>query len=249
MSDHVNNRANCKQKTTDMNHRDEHKFQSIDNLQGAYYMKHFLDEELTQLLFDKCKKYMHEPQNLSCTYRILGYPYRGPVALTITDNVPLFIKEGIVDKLKCSEALESCDNKNLVECLQREIFQMTMNYYDQSTTSLSPHKDSKGRQVFIISLGAKDMTNREGWVMDFWKLNKGGSYSILFGSEQDPYSVDSSHSTEEDLISEIYGPPSVTVNLDPGSCLLMSGDSFVDYLHGIQCRSSRTERVSILCWS
>jgi hypothetical protein len=198
--------------------------QEINNLNGAYYIAHFIDN--VDELMQQCKQYMNE--HLDKCYRILGYPNNGPLVITMQQQErPSFIEQQIVqhiiDEFK----------------LSLPIFQTSMNYYEEDTC-LSPHRDSKGQQVFIISL------SESTYVMDFWKLNDSNHYTIL--TSHDDYS----QQDQIDLIRELFGEPSVSVPLEPGSCLLMSGDSFSKYVHGIQCKEHvqcRQERISILCWS
>jgi hypothetical protein len=91
-------------------------------------------------------------------------------------------------------------------------FQVSFNYYPNSDFTLSPHKDSRGTQAIIISLGSPIG-------LDFY-YHESNAYSILIGP------------------GDFHLDPDGTALLEPGSLLLFSEDSFTKYLHGI---SGKTE--------
>lgn len=201
----------------------------LTNIKGSWYEPNFVENDMD--LFKKC---LNEIQNNKNNFQIAGGSGGGPIVSAFhLQEFPSFL-EPILKKIEESGYFNNT-----------KPFQISFNYYPCSDFSLSPHKDAKGSQAIIISLGSS-------FGLDFY-YHPSNRYTIVFG--QDEYDID----------------PIGTAILESGSLFLFSNESFSQYLHGIQRKeydiinentlnldkiklklkdsSKRSERISIVIWS
>lgn len=201
----------------------------LKGILGSWYEPNFIenDQEIFQLCLEEIKKGKNN-------FQIAGGIYGGPI-------VSAFHKEEIPKYLE--NILKKIEEKGFLN--GTNIFQISFNYYPSNDCSLSPHKDSKGSQAIILSLGSS-------FGLDFY-YHPSNKYNIIIG--------------DDDFDQDSIG----TALLESGSLLLFSGDSFIKYLHGIKRRkideinhnilnldkislklndkNERSYRISIIIWS
>lgn len=199
----------------------------LEGVNGSLYVQNFIIDE--KKLFNLCKEEIIAGKS---NFQVAGSP--GPIVAAFhKSEFPKYILPVIDDIAKLGLFGDTLP------------FQISFNYYPDGDHSLSPHKDARGEQAIIISLGSTIG-------LDFY-YHPSNKYSIMIGP------------------GDFYLDPIGTAILEPGSLLLFSGESFTQFLHGISKRTfdevndktlnksliqfqkdekiPRGERISIVIWS
>jgi len=126
----------------------------------------------------------------------------------------------------CLSRLVDIFKNDGVPLLDRDPFQISINSYSPGEYMV-PHKDGLGNMGLIITLGSSVL-------LDFYHAPR--KHQIR---ETEVY--DKASGWARDIPGrQIADEPNVSVLMVPGSCLLLSGESFVDYVHAIDGRKSDT---------
>eukprot|EP01102_Stenamoeba_stenopodia_P014047 TRINITY_DN4634_c0_g1_i1.p1 TRINITY_DN4634_c0_g1~~TRINITY_DN4634_c0_g1_i1.p1 ORF type:complete len:255 (+),score=41.20 TRINITY_DN4634_c0_g1_i1:277-1041(+) len=198
---------------------------TIPTLPGAYYVPNFCDEDLQKLI---CRQSVEHKGSKRRTITSMSKDKdNGPAVAPFfpanksKGSQPEFI-ELIVDRLQQSRLFDEPP------------FQISVNVYDSPDYWIIPHKDGSGKHVVILSFASHS-------ILDFYhRPLKQGQVIVhtevvdinakhLDGGYYDVESPQPKTSKEKE-------PPTLSLFLEPGSCLLLTGESFTHYAHGIQRR-------------
>eukprot|EP01080_Neovahlkampfia_damariscottae_P008123 gene8123-12583_t len=175
---------------------------TLEKLPGASYIPNYIEDP--EKLFKLCEEEIEKNEN---TFRIAGVP--GPIVASFHENeIPEYIKT-ILEKIQKDGIFG-----------ELKPFQVSINNYKTNEYSLSPHKDSKGAQAIIISLGSTIG-------LDFYH-HPSNQYNIMIG--YDDFGID----------------PDGYILMESGCLFDCSGDSFTKYLHGITQRKEDVINEKVL---
>eukprot|EP00005_Dracoamoeba_jomungandri_P007135 CAMPEP_0174276684 /NCGR_PEP_ID=MMETSP0439-20130205/60526_1 /TAXON_ID=0 /ORGANISM="Stereomyxa ramosa, Strain Chinc5" /LENGTH=157 /DNA_ID=CAMNT_0015368943 /DNA_START=763 /DNA_END=1232 /DNA_ORIENTATION=+ len=108
--------------------------------------------------------------------------------------------------------------------------QISVNYYDTERYNIVKHKDGKGKQAVIVSLGSATILEffHEDSEAEALGLGKGLNVNA---AKTRVYDLDQEN--DDKLTTYKSRPDSIPVFLEPGSAIVITGKSFVDYAHAI----------------
>ena len=186
---------------------------SLPKLPGAYFIPNFIDEELEEMLLAESIKNKGAKEGF-----ISGKI--GPFVKVYTPKS--FLREQVPSGLvKYVETLK--EN----EIFHENPIQISVNLYEDDTKGMVPHKDGAGTYGTILTVGSPVLLNfwykpapegRVSSTLVFIQLDKGEDSLQLPGKLSNleiPYRHD------------------VSVYMEPRSLLILSGESFIDWAHGI----------------
>jgi len=200
----------------------------VELLPGAFFFPDIINETQQTFFFENCKKFAETHGGKQ------GY-ISGPAGPQVVAISPHTKTPNRLEKKYPKFVQQLINIYTESQILDVLPWQVSVNLY-QPGDKMVPHKDGAGTMAIITTLGS-------ALILDFYL--KPAEYNI---TSTQTFRKQKPGSTVELKTLEVYPDPAVQILMEPGSALVLTGEAFLDYAHGIEAGKEDiiTEKVANL---